>query len=203
MVWSHRREFIFIHVPKTGGTTIEQAMKLTGSRNGYGVIKNAAFHHFTAVEVKQLLGDKLFDMYNKVSVVRNPYTRFVSEYYWCQVPNVGFRHNQPFNEFIDYVEKCVKEKNFYETIYHDHFIPQYMYVSNNLSDKKEIIIDNLLRFEDYEKINKYFFENYAVSFENILDIHKTTDDRIILNKNQKKRIYEIYKEDFEVLNYDP
>ena len=52
MVWSHRKEFIFIHVPKTGGTTIEASMNLMGSRNGYGVIKNVAFQHFTCNEVK-------------------------------------------------------------------------------------------------------------------------------------------------------
>ena len=202
MVWSHRKNFIFIHVPKTGGTTIEKGMNLMGSRNGYGIIKNTVFQHFTSNEVKQLLGDRIFNFYDKISIVRNPYDRFISEYYWCKIDGVGYKSNQSFNEFIDYVEKCVKEKNFYETIYHDHFIPQWMYICINdeITNQEKIAVDHLLRFENFDNVKNFFMKNYAVSLkhENYNSLNKDFE----LNNNQKKRIYNIYKKDFELLGYD-
>lgn len=202
MVWSHRKDFIFIHVPKTGGTTIEKAMDLMGSRNGYGIIKNTAFQHFTSNEVKKLLGDKIFNSYDKISIVRNPYDRFISEYYWCQVEGIGYKHQQSFDEFIDYVKDCVEKKNFYETIYHDHFIPQWMYICINdeITNKEKIAMDHLLRFENFDIIKEFFMNKYAVSLEH--HNHNLLNTGFQLNQDQKQRIYNIYKKDFEIFGYD-
>ena len=149
MVWSHKRKIIFIHVPKTGGTSIERTLNLMNGRNGYGVIKHAAFQHFCWNEFKELLGEDIYNKYFKFSIVRNPYQRIISEYFWCDIPGIGFKSNQSMDDFLNYAEEIVSKQNWYETIYHDHFIPQTTYLFDN---NDNLMIDKLFRFEKYQEV---------------------------------------------------
>jgi hypothetical protein len=74
MVWSHKKQFIFIHVPKTGGTSIERSLKMTNGTNGHGVVRNLALQHLTANEIKHILGEETFNQYTKISICRHPYS---------------------------------------------------------------------------------------------------------------------------------
>ena len=140
MVWNHNKKIIFIHIPKTGGSTIEKVMNLDKQDIGcgFGKFYGKALQHLTFDEIKKILGDEMFNKYDKISVYRNPYSRIVSEYYWCQVNGIGNSSGQDFDSFLDYVERCVKNSNFNETIYHDHFMPQHQFVFNA---KNKLIVD--------------------------------------------------------------
>ena len=46
MVWSHEQKIIFVHIPKTGGTTVENYLDLMKCMQGYCVIKNVGMLHF-------------------------------------------------------------------------------------------------------------------------------------------------------------
>ena len=77
---SHSNRFIFVHVPKTGGTSIERTIQkygtcLQGKRN----FDSIYYKHITANSLKILLGDE-FDTYFKFTVVRNPWDWIVSNY---------------------------------------------------------------------------------------------------------------------------
>ena len=101
MVICHNKKCIFIHIPKTAGTSIEQFIKdndrnpiiLLGVRNG------RSMHHFSALEIKSLFPD-LFKKYYKFSFVRNPYDRLLSEYYWCKIPNVCYKFGKTKKTFL-------------------------------------------------------------------------------------------------------
>jgi hypothetical protein len=73
---------IFIHVPKTGGTSIKQAL-------GY----NSIIGHKTAMLVRQGVGEEYWNNTFKFSIVRNPWDRTVSwyEYFKGWVDNIAFR----------------------------------------------------------------------------------------------------------------
>ena len=85
MVWNNKKKLIFIHIPKTGGTTIEEymnAIKKPTLRHGYGVFKNIVFQHFRWNDYIDFMGIDSFNNYTKFSIVRNPYELIISEYYW-------------------------------------------------------------------------------------------------------------------------
>ena len=85
------------------------------------------------------------------------------------------------------------------TIHHNHFIPQYEFIcdSNN-----NIVVDKLFKFEEFNEILKFLNEKkYNTKKEKNLNVSKNKE-KIILNNNQKKKIYELYKKDFEIFKYE-
>ena len=88
---SHKEKIIFIHIPKTGGGSVEKTLNIWGSDNNgsltpdynilYGLAENKLLHHFTFREILDLTKKKFKD-YKVFSFVRNPYDKIVSEFLW-------------------------------------------------------------------------------------------------------------------------
>ena len=212
MVWCRINKLIFIHIPKTGGETIENILELTNHHNGYICIEKRALQHYTGIDYYCFLGEEIYNEYFKFAVVRNPITRCVSEYYFLGCP-IGYHQDKSFDEFLESLEHIIKNNKYYETLYHDHFNSQTSYIYN----EKKIIIDKIFRFEEYDKIIEFIYEkkwqedkskrnthaqkaNLEKSKENEhLIIHQ---EKIIPNEEQKKKIYELYEEDFINFNYN-
>jgi hypothetical protein len=78
---SDSRKFIFIHIPKTGGTSIESALK------DYCIAESlsrpGSDTHASAISTRVLYGKEKFDKYFKFAVVRNPYERELSYFFYA------------------------------------------------------------------------------------------------------------------------
>ena len=88
---NNRLKIVFVHIPKTGGSSIEESLDMYGFQNsGENSIFDPTilFGHelqlMTADEIFAYLEANRFDPYKYlwISVVRNPFDRFVSEYLW-------------------------------------------------------------------------------------------------------------------------
>lgn len=157
---SHKYKLIFIHIPKTGGQSIEKSLGIYGADNNgsneldlklaYGYReKRKALQHCNVAELLGLniITEEQKRDYFKFSFVRNPWDRFVSEYYWrIQLYSKEGRSfcNMTFPEFVEsrtvktYTEPDVTD---------DHYLPQSDYV---YSPGGEMYIDYLGRFESLE-----------------------------------------------------
>jgi hypothetical protein len=92
MIISHSRQFIFFHVPKSGGTTITELLDLGLTWNDIliggtmiGEVFNhqwarrfRLFKHTTPSDLRKVIGEDLFNRYNKFLFVRDPIERFAS-----------------------------------------------------------------------------------------------------------------------------
>ncbi|MBA3705725.1 MAG: sulfotransferase family 2 domain-containing protein, partial [Bacteroidetes bacterium] len=118
---NHKYEIIFIHIPKTGGTSIESFFEMTQPDNfcfyrwdkdQIGFLEehkglsnsekmNYEPQHYPLEVLKDLV--KGYNNYFKFSFTRNPYTKLLSEYYW--VNNKQFNSLNDFNpvEFNDWI----------------------------------------------------------------------------------------------------
>jgi hypothetical protein len=80
----HQRKLIFIHIARTGGTSIEAA--LVGC-DWWDI--DPASKHLSAAQTRQLYGEEFWNAYLKFTVVRNPWDRLVSM--WA----TGWWHTTP------------------------------------------------------------------------------------------------------------
>jgi hypothetical protein len=113
-LYLHDPKLIFVHIPKTGGMSIRQALM---SKYGH-VIDEVGKSHNSAADVIQTIGYDEWNSHVSFAVVRNPYDWAVSHYH--------FIHDSP--EHQDH--KDVKEMDF------DDFI-LYL-VRNTLYSKKTV-----------------------------------------------------------------
>ena len=196
MVICHNKKCIFIHIPKTAGTSIEQFLK-DNNKNEIdllGVKLGRAMHHYRAIDLKKEIPE-LFKKYFKFSIVRNPYDRLLSEYYWCRIPEAGFKFGKTKTEFLNYVSKVIKNKNFYSNIYHEHFMPQYMFIYDST-----IQVDNLFKYEDLDWTIDYLKKKLSIE-NDLKNLNKSRFTKEDWNENQKEIIYNLYKNDFLLFNY--
>jgi chondroitin 4-sulfotransferase 11 len=103
MLISPKTKSIFIHIQKTGGSSIEQALRTVDSalaRNPYGG------RHAYAKDFRGTVDPVRWDSYYKFAFVRNPWDRLVSRHRMCmEVMGNRFqtyvRNNHP--EFSDFI----------------------------------------------------------------------------------------------------
>jgi Sulfotransferase family len=79
---SQGKRILFIHIPKTGGTSIEASMKLVGELSlcclAIPPVMKVPPEHFTWSDCAALFPEEYFDY--AFTIVRNPYERMESEY---------------------------------------------------------------------------------------------------------------------------
>lgn len=100
--WS--RNIIFIHIPKTAGVSITEALEAEGvwKRNAHHLAARPApevepFQHLTLKQLTSLLGVSYVKNAYVFSVVRNPFDRLVSYYTWMKARN---KLTCSFDEFV-------------------------------------------------------------------------------------------------------
>lgn len=201
---AHKHKLIFIHIPKTAGTSIEKALgikrwdekilRLKKEQKIGGVLY--APQHYTGPMVK--MHTKVLPYWNKYfkfSIVRHPYTRVLSEFWWVH-RNKG--KNFTFNRkgFDKYLQQ------YYKVLDKDHKLSQYDY----LYDKDDnLLVDYVGKFENLESVFVFLKKKFNLTSDNLPLIHKTRNSLKILNsltKGQKNFIYKLYHKDFEKFNYE-
>ena len=191
------KELKFIHITKTGGTTIEEI----GKENN---INWGRFHkeyknwHEPLIEKNNFKRQK----YDWFLIVRNPYDRIISELH-CKYGNrnknnILKKSNDEINKFI---QECInKRNNFndYRSIYcYGHYKEQYKYLCSDI--KCTILkLENLK--EDFNNLMKEY--NLNITLNKKCNSNKKVFNVCDLNKETIELINEVYNIDFELFNYE-
>jgi hypothetical protein len=209
MLISHRRRFIFVHVPKTAGQSVAAAFRpyadhpeeylvnrLLGSLafplNRCLPCKYRKFRkHATARQLRRQLPARVYDRYFKFAFVRNPWDRWVSLYHFMREHPTHHRHKQAlrltFDEFLEILAPKHKRRQ-----------------TRFLTDGQgKLIVDYVGRFEtlqaDFARISSLL--NVAPS---LAHIHKTNhrDYRSYYNSRTIDLVAQISRDDIELFGYD-
>ncbi|MEO6927992.1 MAG: sulfotransferase family 2 domain-containing protein [Casimicrobiaceae bacterium] len=107
MFISHSTRYIFVHVQKTGGISIDATLRRHESERSDAWREHQGRQHMFASEVRALVQPQQWETYYKFAFVRNPWGRLVSWYHMCMQaaePNAFARHVQEsaptFDAFI-------------------------------------------------------------------------------------------------------
>ena len=97
---SHKYKFIFISIPKTATTTIRYALDDVSDIKSEDGSEKDFYHHVSANKLKSIFKKNSWpwDEYFKFTVVRNPFERIVSQYfYWLDIASSeNQRHDDKF-----------------------------------------------------------------------------------------------------------
>lgn len=184
---------VFIHNPKTGGLTIQEALRLEVYRfphrvQGFKQKGNITFGH---LDYKKLVANghvsKEFDQSAfKYGFVRNPYDRAVSHYFYVK------------DHHPDILPKDMGFEDFTQNVgqYDKTFKHQYRYLEG-------IKLDLIGRFERLEEDIREIARVIGVEVGTIpvLNRSKHKPYTEYYTKKSRKNIYEYYKKDFKLYGY--
>lgn len=202
MILSLPHNFLFVHVPKTGGSSIRHVLSPFSTPKAEGHFRRLSANlplredpqkvrlrtHDTAAWARLKLGAETFQTLHKFSVVRNPYTRAISYFEYLR-QNPTHPHNQ--------IVKNMSLQKY--LLWGMHRALQ----SRHLCDAKgDLLIDRVLRFESLDEEFKSICTEIGIS----LDLPRiNTSSQMPLTKyltpGTCKLIDQIYAQDFELFDY--
>ena len=209
------QKIIFIHIPRCGGTFIEQNLWKKEFGNYFSFDNNDEKHllqgfedkycnkfqsdglqHLTAKNIEKIYSNEMKSFY-KFAFVRNPFSRVASAY--CEI----MKYRKDLRDFL-VIYKDSSFKNFLKLIKknnHTHWMPMVNFFSK---DK----IDFLGRFENFERDLLTVEKTKDINFssQNFKNSHKFSDNYDYLKFYEDKEnieiVEDIYQDDFKSFDYN-
>jgi len=185
------RDLKFIHITKTAGTSIEDIANEAGIKWGRFDPTYGPWHQLPIRKDK-----RIFTSADWFMVVRNPYSRIVSEFHckWGGVGKDAVKYDR--NSFNQYIQNAIKTRA--PRPRGDHYTPQHLYV-NGVPGLNVLKFENLaIEFKDL--MRKYNINLSLNKKNNSSANHKrfTVTD---FGPNSIALINEVYSKDFSEFNY--
>ena len=208
---SHKHKCIFVHIPKTAGTSINSFFypgvvfktREPDYEKLFGWCPERKLHmqHATAKQLLEtgLIKQEHWDEYFKFSFVRNPWDRAYSDYIWLQKFS---KINGSFKSFIN------KEKEFKEVLNDNSnpsFLGDHLWEQSSFFDLEgKYKVDFIGRFENFNEdvttiLNKLSIDEEFKVFEN--KGKRKSDYSLFYTNSNKKLVESKYKRDIKYFNY--
>lgn len=203
-VISHKHRCIFIHIPKTAGSSIEdviwpgdrtEADLWMGISNGRNKYQTGGLQHLLARQIFDEVGPASFSRYFKFTIVRNPFDRLVSQYAYTikHRPDLrqllGIDADASFSEYVDRI--------YFEP--HVQWRPQTDFI---LDDDGMSLVDFIGRFERIEADCKTIFDRLGIKAElPVTNKGSRSDYRDYYDKQTKEKVESIYSNDLSAFSY--
>ena len=190
---NNKKELKFIHITKCAGTFIEDTAKESGILFGKFQKEYGHWH-----ELFPNKSNELKMKYDWFIVVRNPYTRILSEYYcqWGGIGNKDIKHS--VNQFNQFLINNINNRN----VKGYHYTEQFKYIDNTVSI-------HIIKFENLkEELNNLFNKyNLNINIDSDKRIPKESINKILpftindFNNELINLINNVYDKDFKMFNY--
>ena len=205
MPYFPKNHVLFIHIPKTGGTSIEHGFLKAGdqkqlytSRPNNDVIPEQTFretslqHQFySTIKTYQKECGVIFNKKLRVfSVVRNPYAKVISDLFYYRLISI--------HSTEDEVEKVIKKYlSLTPSQCDNHNVPQYVFLINEKGE-----LSNEIQIFNTETLNQQLKDNrYPVSEYKLLESNCSKPYCDFFNETSINLINSVYKRDFELFQY--
>lgn len=201
---SHHYKCIFIHIPKCGGTSIEDVIwpeprstedLWMGFKSKYhNKYQTGGLQHLHAIQVQQEVGEEIFNSYFKFTITRNPWDKAISQYFYMQKrPDlrefVGMKEEDTFARYLDLIKKKI----------HVQWEPQTNFLFDENGDE---MIDFYGRLENMANDSQIIFKRIGLNAK-IKHVNATRHNHYstYYDKELEDRVADMYREDIEFLNY--
>jgi hypothetical protein len=202
---NNKINLLFIHIPKTGGSSLEKyfnvkfniplnkksLMSTEDIREFYDKPEiNSSLQHLTYNTIIKYKDFFKIDETNLkiLAVVRNPYDKVMSDLFYLKKVNISSTKEEVYKNLQVYLKEN----------YDNHITPQYKFITND----DENLIDDIMILHT-ETLNddmlKLGYKDFNIKMNMNPNVVNYQD---YLNEDSIKLINEIYKKDFEILNYN-
>lgn len=202
---NNKINLLFIHIPKTGGSSLEKYfnVKFNIPLNKKSLMStedirefsdkheiNSSLQHLTYNTIIKYKDFFKIDETNIkiITIVRNPYDKLMSDLFYLKKINISSTKEEVYEKIKIYLQEN----------YDNHITPQYKFITND----EENLIDNivLLHTETLnDDMHKLGYRDFNIKMNmNPNDVNYQE----YLNNDSINLINEIYKKDFEILNYN-
>lgn len=189
--WADQHRAVFVHVPKTGGSTIAKTLF------GLGSPIHATAHAF------QRANPSKFSAYFKFAFVRNPWDRLVSAYYfYTQLPERSEHSKgifQRYSDFGTFVRDFVTPENVLGPL---HLRPQHQFVCDV---NNRILVDFVGRYETFESDVAEVAKAIRLPLAGPLPKVNATDRpayRECFDTSTRAIVERVYANDLELFSYE-
>lgn len=196
-------KLIFIHIPKCGGSSLNDALKDYRTE-----LFNKKIGHATYLDYKQRVGDNIKN-YKIFTIVRNPWEWHVSFFFYLKQTNPkhsGHRleydlfrtRNFSFTDYIYWLDDDKRPKSKQRFVLRNQF-------DWCVNEKNEFVVDHVLRLDNIEEDYKEFCEIYDIKENKFPFVNKGShslyrnyyDDKTEnIIKNKHKKDIEFFKWEF-------
>lgn len=196
----HDFKSIFVHIPKTGGTSITYAME---------DVKKKFKHRPDHRRLTEYLNasPKNFWKYHKFTVVRDPVERELSLYNHLVHKRRDNKREIIDHSFTEYLNNIKNDKNFYLEFSFmkrkkDNLKFKYIYAdqSDYITLNNQICVDQIIRFEGLDFGFQLLCDKVGLKYEKLTH-HRPSSKKTIASLEDIKLIKEIRKKDYELLSY--
>lgn len=201
-----RDKLLFIHIPKNSGSAMTKAIQKTYrgikmkhlekvERSGPNIGIDKMHLYYEVID--KFIPKDVLDKYIKFCVIRNPYDKLYSAWNFIKERH-GYSN---VNDFVKHKldEEFIYGKEIKPGDARVHYRPQYTFIYD---EKNKQFVNYIIRYEnlneDLIKFNKKYNFNIRIYGKDY--IFKKSYIKFF-NKESIKKINELYKKDFLLLNY--
>ena len=187
MIVSNKHKFVFVHIPKTGGTSMTMMLEPHLDEKAKKPMGRGWQSQFHKHGLHSGINSKRYRQYEdffKFAIVRNPYDRL------CSIWRSGMSGSAKYR-FDKFVKIC-KPGN-YKVQY------------NHIYENKKLLVDYIMKYENYDQEVRGFFDKFGLLCGEIPHKLKTTHRqkrKTELNQELSDIIYRKYRIDFDTFGYD-
>lgn len=222
------KKFIFTHPPKCGGTSIAHILRKAIAPNRYenciprpgtelkdtkgepkitSVCNNI---HASLTENIEALARKhiVSEDYFKFTIVRNPWDRTVSAFYWLQRRLAFKNHIDNFEDFVRITYQQFKENKTELGLYN----PAYLATQKYVEHKEEFLMDYVIKTEQFQQglsevMQRLEIEDYDKTIRISHEYRKSDQQeklsrKELFTKETRDMVGEIAEYDIKMFNYD-
>lgn len=206
---STKYPLIFVHTPKTAGTSLNKVLDIGEDEGGHKTVKF----------LKSILDKSVYESHKKVSIIRNPFDRLVSLYKATEPQFIDMANEKGFGgkdyysfeawfwDIVSHVNNITSEPLFYMSCYD---------IMTDESGKLDI--DYVIRFENLEEDLKNMFNDMGFDVPTLPKLNMASKKHPDLFESREKKhyseyyecstkdviidfVYEIFKKDFDAFGY--
>lgn len=202
----------FIDIPRTSSSSVKVAMNRSfgfpyGKRNifekeysSYSPYQD----HLKAKHARKVIGQKIWNNLKKFTIVRNPYERIISIYFYNQTIK-AIHHSMSINDFVNTIKEAKYQNvNWQFLEYKRRWIPAFEFLLHEGKLDKSI---HIIKYENRLEELYEFFEGQIEKDELSINIQSSNSIHYdnyqnILNENSIEIINDIYNYDFALFGYE-